>query len=222
MIDTKTAREILATIDPRQLVNRLANGPNTIELLAACGVIEAQAALLADAGLRDRVSLDVQAVALLVPEARRELVRETRLHALRAAEAACQRIRERYCALSVEHPDSPNGHAREVAAECVMAVRQVLAISESFHTCTACRIEAEIGTAGNPHPVPGRFHTCTANGPPHVPRLTIRELLEMPKDDDLPELVQREDCAAVATHGAHSSEWFNGEPCEWCGAKAGK
>lgn len=26
--------------------------------------------------------------------------------------------------------------------------------------CIGCRIEAEIGTEENPHPVPGRFHTC--------------------------------------------------------------
>lgn len=30
--------------------------------------------------------------------------------------------------------------------------------------CIGCRIEAEIGTEENPHPVPGQFHTCSSQG----------------------------------------------------------
>lgn len=33
------------------------------------------------------------------------------------------------------------------------------------------------------------------------------------------ERTQTEDCPAVGSGGQHSQEWYDGECCQWCGAK---
>jgi hypothetical protein len=54
-------------------------------------------------------------------------------------------------------------------------------------SCVACSIEAEIGTAETPHPVPERFHTCVRakNGPAFDAadflKKTAREVSDCPK-----------------------------------------
>ena len=50
--------------------------------------------------------------------------------------------------------------AQDRVQEAVATLRTSLVNSLTPDRCTACKIEAEIGSEENPHPVPERFHTC--------------------------------------------------------------
>jgi hypothetical protein len=39
-------------------------------------------------------------------------------------------------------------------------VRAAMLLANYVKCCLACKIEAEIGTEKDPHPIPARFHVC--------------------------------------------------------------
>lgn len=82
-----------------------------------------------------------------------------------------EQFRDRHCAACLgacpwckKEPNEP--HREGCAHVCTHVFQQYAPASPpSPAPCFACRIEAEIGTEENPHPVPARFHTCTSATP---------------------------------------------------------